>query len=96
MLGGERIRLTGHDAPEVFDPDCPDEAELGRYAAESLEGMLRGAGEMELTLEPGRDADGRGLGSIAVDGQDVGERLVMQRLARPEEGGPVPGGEWCR
>ena len=54
------------------------------------------AGEMELALEPGRDADGRGLGSIAVDGQDVGERLVMQRLARPEEGGPVPGGEWCR
>ena len=92
VLGGERIRLAGFDTPEVFDPDCPEE-ELGRFAMASLEGMLRGAGRIELTLEPGRDAYGRGLGRLAVDGRDVGDRLIMRGLARPDED---PRGSWCR
>ena len=87
VLGGERIRLMGFDAPEVFDPDCPDEEELGRFATASLKGMLRGAGRIELTLEPGRDAYGRGLGRLEVDGRDMGERLIMEGLARPYDRG---------
>ena len=43
VLGGDRIRLLGYDTPEVSDPDCPDEAELGRFATATLEGMLRSA-----------------------------------------------------
>lgn len=93
VLSGERIRLVGFDTPEVFDPDCPDEEELGRFATASLEGMLRGAGRIELTLEPGRDAHGRGLGRPAAVDRDVGDRLIMRGLARPDED---PRGNWCR
>ena len=93
VLGGDRIRLTGFDAPEVHEPDCAREEELGRFASASLKGMLTGADRIELTLEAGRDVHGRGRGRLAVDGRDVGERLAMARLAHLDENGPH--GSWC-
>lgn len=93
VLGGDRIRLTGYDTPEPHDPGCTREEELGRFAAASLEGMLGGAGRIELTLEAGRDAYGRGLGRLEVDGRDVGGRLARRRLARLDADGPH--GSWC-
>ena len=94
VLGGDRIRLTGYDMPEVFDPDCAREEELGRFATAALWGMLGGAGRIELTLEAGQDAYGRGLGRLEVDGRDVGGRLARSRLARLDADGPH--GSWCR
>jgi hypothetical protein len=45
-------------------------------------------GRIELTLEAGRDACGRGLGRLEVDGRDVGRRQALKRLARLDEDGP--------
>jgi micrococcal nuclease len=39
-----------------------------------------------------RDRAGRTLGTVSVDGRDVGEVLVGEELARPWEGRRKP---WC-
>lgn len=87
--GDERIRLEGIDAPELFSPKCPQEALQAAEARDRL-GELLAPG---FTLERhGVDRYRRTLGTLRVNGQDVGTVLVREGLARTWSGRREP---WC-
>lgn len=92
-LDGERIRLTGLDAPETWRPRCAAERARGETSTATLRYMLADAETATLDLLPRRDRYGRLLGALALDGQDVADTLVAARLARPYDGGTRQG--WC-
>lgn len=91
-LQGENIRLEGFDTPEPMTNLCGGEREkaLAGKASARLEELLN---NNEWTIERnGTDRYGRVLATIRIDGRDVGEWLVEERLARW-----WPDGEewWC-
>lgn len=91
---GEKIRLADLDAPEVFSPACPREAELGRRATARLQALLAAG---PFTLEPNpvgraRDRYGHTLMVATRGGESIGARLVAEGLAE-RWGGPRV--EWC-
>ncbi|MEO1038979.1 MAG: thermonuclease family protein [Pseudomonadota bacterium] len=87
-----RVRLAGVDAPEVFRPACPAEAELGEEASAFVESRLPvGASVFLHEVRLGSFA-GRVIGRVALpDGSDLGALLVTRGLAVPD-GAPSP---WC-
>ena len=91
---GENIRVLGIDAPEVVDPGCQREAQLGERATLALRDVLN-EGPFSLEdnwREPDEDAYGRSLLHLTRKGNDLGERLVRQGLAvRYRSAGPG----WC-
>ncbi|ETX12730.1 hypothetical protein OCH239_17440 [Roseivivax halodurans JCM 10272] len=90
---GLNYRLTGYDTPEVRNAACEIEKALGNRATARLQAMIDAASSMELRVKAGRDRYGRGLGSLLVDGQDVGDVLIAESLARRYHGGQRSG--WC-
>jgi endonuclease YncB( thermonuclease family) len=93
---GAKIRLADINAPEVSQPGCPREAELGRRATERLRALLN-AGPFTLAANDdgtGRDRDryGRLLRTVTRGGASVGEELVREGLAEPWAGRR---GTWC-
>jgi endonuclease YncB( thermonuclease family) len=91
-LGDEKVRIAGIDAPETHPSRCAREAELGEAATERLHALLN-SGSVELrAIDRDRDRYGRLLRNVSVDGQDVGDQLVAERLARPYGGGRR---SWC-
>lgn len=91
--GGLSIRLLGFDTPETYYADCADEKARGDAATARLRHLIRGAGTLKLSLRDERDRYGRGLGSLLVDGRDVGDVLISEGLARRYSGGHRRG--WC-
>jgi len=80
-LYGTKIRIADINAPEISQPGCPYEAELGQQATRRLLNLLNeGAFSVELT---GRDADryGRKLRVITRQGESLGDVLVAEGLA---------------
>lgn len=81
-LGGDRIRLTGLDAPEL-DQTCTDAAgsswPCGRQSSRRL-GELIGGQPVACTTS-GKDRYGRFLGRCTVAGNDLGAMLVAEGLA---------------
>ena len=90
---GRTIRLLGFDTPETHEPQCAEEARLGRAATNELRRLLRDGDALTLHLRPEQDRYGRDLGRLAVDGHDVGPLLVAKGLARTYSGGTRGG--WC-
>ncbi len=91
-LDGEKIRIEGYDTPETTTNICGGqrEVELGRRAAERLMQLLsQGNVSMGRTDE---DRYGRTLAIVHVDGQDVGDILIAEGLARRWPDGPE---FWC-
>jgi endonuclease YncB( thermonuclease family) len=93
---GNKIRIADINAPEVSNPGCAREAELGAEATERLESLLNRG---RFTLRPngdgtGRDRDryGRLLRTVTRDGSSVGEELVREGLAEEWKGYR---GNWC-
>jgi micrococcal nuclease len=84
--GGTKIRLQDIDAPEVFSPNCPSEAALGRQATRRLLELMN-AGAFRV-VSGGRDEDryGRKLRVIQRDGRSVGDTLIAEGLARRWDG----------
>ena len=84
-LGGERVRISNIDAPEMPPKSrCPSEAEGALAASARLEQLVR---QGPLTLErTGEDRYGRTLARVYVDGADAGEALIAAGLVRPWEG----------
>ena len=80
-LRGERIRIAGIDAPETHDFQCAREQQQGERSARRLQQLLN-SGPLELRRS-GRDRDrnGRLLRKVRVNGRDVGEQLVQEKLA---------------
>lgn len=83
-VGGleKSVRLESFDTPETKTNLCGGQAEaaLGRKAADRLVQLLN-ENDATLTLN-GTDRYGRNLGTLWINGRDVGEILIIEGLAR--------------
>ena len=87
------IRISDINTPEVSQPFCAREAELGRQATVRLRALLN-AGPFEIARAESRDEDqyGRKLRVILRDGNSLGAILVAEGLAEFWTGSK---GDWC-
>ena len=92
-VDGERYRLTGFDTPETYRAECESEKLRGDQAAVRMRALVRAASEIRLDAQHSRDKYGRGLGTLSVDGEDVGDILIREDLARRYSGGQRY--SWC-
>ena len=85
--GGQRIRMVDYDAPEIGEPKCAYELELGKKATQRLREILN-SGQIEIAPYGGRDVDkfGRKLRLVTVNNVSVGDYLVGEGLAVPWAG----------
>ena len=91
-LQGEKIRIADINAPEVSEPQCPSEAQLGARATERLIVLLNaGAFSLE-TADRDEDQYGRKLRVVTRGGKSLGETLVNEGLAERWKGYR---GSWC-
>lgn len=91
-LDGEKIRIADIDAPEVSQPQCANEAELGDRATYRLAELLA-AGTIELRRSGAdRDRYGRLLRVVIINGESVGSQLIREGYARHWPDGPE---FWC-
>lgn len=89
---GEKVRIADINTPEVSEPDCPAEAELGKQATERLTELLnQGPFRLE-PVERDRDRYGRLLRTVTRGGQSLGDTLVAEGLA---ERWQDRRGDWC-
>ena len=89
---GEKIRIADINTPEVSEPGCAREAEVGAAATERMHALLNAG---PFTLEPierDRDQYGRLLRTVTRDGESLGAVLVDEGLAE-EWGGDRR--SWC-
>lgn len=89
---GEKIRIADINTPEVSEPDCAAEAELGERATERLTWLLNAG---PFTLQPidrASDAYGRSLYVITRGGESLGAALVAEGLAEEWRGHRR---DWC-
>lgn len=76
LVGGQRWRIEGYDAPEVYSRAKAGERSAGMRAALRLQDLLRsGKAEIEVSNPP--DRWGRGRARLTVDGEDVAK--IMKR-----------------
>jgi micrococcal nuclease len=89
---GDRIRIADIDAPEVSQPQCARELNLGEQATARLIALLN-AGPISLqTTDTEYDRYGRRLLKITRNGRSLGATLVNEGLAE-RWGGPQI--NWC-
>ncbi len=93
-IGELRYRLVGYDTPETYRPRCSYEKALGEAATKRARELVYNARMVEFIVLPGRDKYGRGLARILIQGKDLGDHLIEERLARPYNGGRRQ--SWCR
>lgn len=93
-LSGENIRLKDFDTPEPQSSICGGDAEvaLAKRASARLLELLNGNGWTIERFGYDRTSSKRRLATIRIDGRDVGDVLIEERLARR-----WPNGEewWC-
>lgn len=91
-LDGVNLRLESYDTPEPHNQICGGAAEvaLAKRASARLLQLLNGNAFTVKTA--GTDRYGRTLATVQVDGQDVGDILISEGLARS-----WPDGDefWC-
>jgi endonuclease YncB( thermonuclease family) len=92
-LLGERIRLTGYDTPETFRAQCDAELQRGNAATARLRALLQQADSVELDEQDRRDRHGRILARLMLDGRDVADVMISEKLARRYNGGQRQ--SWC-
>nr|WP_137677294.1 thermonuclease family protein [Parerythrobacter lutipelagi] len=93
-LGGEKIRLSDINTPEIGDPDCAYEKQLGERATERLIALLN-SGRVQVidpSDSPDRDRYDRLLRELHVSGASVGDTLVREGLAEEWQGFRR---DWC-
>lgn len=92
-LDGTKIRIADIDTPEIGQPQCDYEYELGMRATRRLVELLN-AGPFELLTIGNRDEDqyGRKLRVVTRNGRSLGDQLVREGLARTWTGRREP---WC-
>lgn len=89
---GREIRLVGFNAPELGEPRCERERELGEKAQARLRQLLN-AGPFRMTANnPSKDRFGRDLVILTRQGKDIGDPLVVEGLAHAWHGRK---GDWC-
>lgn len=92
-LDGVKIRIADIDTPEISEPKCESEYELGMKATYRLRELLN-EGPFELNAIGSRDEDrhGRKLRVVVRNGRSLGDQLVSEGLARTWSGRREP---WC-
>ena len=92
-LEGEKIRIADIDTPEISEPKCDSEYQLGMKATYRLRDLLN-EGAFEVRPIGNRDEDrfGRKLRVIVRHGLSLGDQLVSEGLARTWTGRREP---WC-
>jgi endonuclease YncB( thermonuclease family) len=90
----QKIRIADINAPEVSEPACDYELQLGEKATQRMRTLLN-QGPFSLVPLPGRDADvyGRKLRTITRGGRSLGGVLVAEGLAERWIGYRR---DWCR
>jgi Staphylococcal nuclease homologue len=79
---GQRWRLVGFDAPEVYSrAKTAAERTAGMKAALRLQDLIKG-GKAEIEVVDKPDKWGRGRARLRVDGRDVGDILAREGLAK--------------
>lgn len=93
---GRHVRIANIDTPEIHHAKCDAEKRLGVVARRRMAGLLAGG---RVVIHPGdpldgrlKDRYGRTLATITVDGDDVGEIMIEEGLARRWDGQRRP---WC-
>lgn len=89
-LGGEKIRIADIDAPEVSQPQCSAEKELGDKATKRLLALLNA--KTFTVRRQGTDRYGRTLAILVNADGSIGDKLVREGLARRWTGKREP---WC-
>jgi len=94
-LAGERIRLLGIDAPETREARCERERErvAGYETKARVVDLLRFGRSVDIRRH-GHDQYGRTLAHIVIDGRDLGEQLVREKLALAYRGAEAKPHEW--
>ena len=92
-LNGTKIRIADIDTPEVSEPRCGAERQLGMEAPYRLRELLN-EGPFSVSPIGARDEDqyGRKLRVLNRNGQSIGDMLVAEGLARTWTGRREP---WC-
>lgn len=92
-MRGSKIRIADIDTPEISEPKCQSEYDLGMKAQGRLRELLN-EGPFDLESTSGRDQDGYGreLRIVAREGKSIGDQLVAEGLARTWAGRREP---WC-
>lgn len=92
-LSGKKIRIADIDTPEISQPRCDYEYQLGMKATRRLIELLnQGAFELREGGDRPVDMYGRELLIVVRDGKSVGQQLVNEGLARSWTGHREP---WC-
>lgn len=90
---GVKIRVADIDTPEIGQPKCANEKQLGERATDRFVELLN-AGPVTMAAVRGRDEDGYGrkLRVFIRDGMSLGQQLVHEGLAHEWGGKRLP---WC-
>lgn len=91
-LDGVKIRIADINTPEISDPSCAAEAQLGRQAAHRLSQILSSGGFSLAAADRDEDRYGRKLRVVMRDGQSIGDTLIAEGLAHRWEGRRL---NWC-
>ena len=91
-LDGTKIRIADINTPEIGEPQCAEEAALGRSASLRLAELLSGATLNLRAADRDEDRYGRKLRLVERDGRSVGQVLVSEGLAHEWRGHRE---SWC-
>jgi len=91
-LDGTKIRIADINTPETGEPQCAEEAALGRRASLRLAELLSGAPLDLRAADRDEDRYGRKLRIVERDGRSVGKILVAEGLAHEWRGHRQ---SWC-
>lgn len=91
-VNGKKVRIADIDTPEIHDPRCAREMQMGQRAKQRLLESLN-SGDFNLESS-GRDHDryGRSLRRVTRNGRSLGDAMVGEGLAREWDGRRHP---WC-
>ena len=79
QIAYKRWQVKGYHAPRIEGARCPEERARGLQASARLEILFK-TGKIDVVPE-GRLDRWRGLAKVTVDGRDVGEILIAEKLA---------------
>ena len=93
MASDITYRLVNIDTPETGSrARCTAERNLGDRATAAARALISQARRIELNATGRIDRYGRTIAFVVIDGQDMGETLMAEGLARPWRGRREP---WC-
>ncbi len=95
VFSDRAVRLMGVDTPELHSFKCEEERVGAEAAKARTIALIQGAAEVRVVVPLSkRELYGRILARVLVDGRDVAEILIAEKLGRPYLGKDKRQG-WC-